>query len=151
MSNTPNQSMSSHTIYAAAMIVHDGGSEEITNFAHLEEFLTDGHTEIHVWHDEHSGDPDTIYKNASVVSITHSTNEKTVDGFDPHSPSRCPVCDGETHSVVEITEQIYSLSRGGEPILREHGASNGPILSVVCTDCHTYLYEHPLNDAFNID
>jgi len=97
--------MQSETIPATAMIVHDGGSEEVTNFAHLEEFLADETTQIHVWYDEHTGDPDTVYENASIVSITTSSNKKTVDGFDHESPCECPFCDGDELSVLEVTEK----------------------------------------------
>lgn len=66
-----SQTKNTTRVDATVTIVHDGGSETISGFAHLEEnLLPDGNTQIHVWYNEHSGEPDTEYDHGNIVAIT---------------------------------------------------------------------------------
>jgi len=139
-------------INADITIVHENGSGTITDFVHLEEEYTDNGTrDLHVWYDEHTGDPDDVYQSANIVSITTPDESQCVEDFNPKSPVPCPYCDGTELSILEIEENIYSVGHDGSMTYTERGYVSGPRINVYCCDCHSYLYRSGIDHLIDIE
>ena len=54
----------------------------------------------------------------------------------------CPVCGTEALSAMTVSEDIYNSSHGEFEFV-ETGDANGPVLSVICPECRTYLSHVP--------
>lgn len=131
-------------------IVHEHGSDTITDFIHLDEELNDnGETQIKIWYNEHSGGPDTVFDHASITSVSASDVSTSADGFDADDLGPCPHCDATELSVLEAEENIYQVNQDGDPVYIERGDSGGPRINVYCPDCHSYLYRSGFVDEPN--
>lgn len=52
-------------------VVHTNGSDTLTDIAHIEENLTGtGETELLIWEDNHSGEPDETLSHGSITAVT---------------------------------------------------------------------------------